>query len=245
MNPSSSIGLDASSGIFPTYNTITNKAIILKSVSSTESNLLEKLYSLSKILFTEEFINTLFKIYDHDEFNILNLNYLHELSKCAMFVDYMKNDDEERNKHYDKLFNIYFNALSNTRLNNNAVVFKNKICSILKMTLKINSFKSGISLKNINVNISTTYKPSENNNITATCDIVNVIKEGFFKSIDPSNIEMFSYVPQVANVVVQGPILKNVINGILNLQTQLIQAGNAHGMKVEPFIENTHKKMIL
>lgn len=231
--------------VFPTFNATTNKRNMQKSCTATESNLIEKLFEISQILFTEDLINTLFKIYDQEEFNILNMGLFQELSKCDILMDFSKNDVEERSKSFDKIFNIYFNALAATRLNVNAIIFKNKICTLLKMNLKVPSYRNGVSLKNINVNISTTYKPLDSNNITATCDIINVIKEGFFNSIDTSNIETFHYTPQMATVIVQGPFLKNIMNSCINLQCQLMQAGRAHGMKIEPFIENTNKKLTI
>lgn len=231
--------------VFPSFNSVSNKRTLQKSCNTTESNLIHTLYQISPILFSEDMINALFKIYEQEEFNILNFSLFQELAKCEMFMDFLKNDSEEKNKNFEKVFNIYFNCLAATRLNINAIIFKNKVCTLLKMNIKIPSYRSGVSLKNINVNVSTTYKPLDTNNITATCDIVNVIKEGFFNSIDSSNIETFTFTPQTATVVIQGPMLKNIINSTINMQSQLMQTGRAHGIKIEPFIENTNKKLLI
>ncbi|UBZ25688.1 hypothetical protein QKT26_gp98 [Carcinus maenas nudivirus] len=234
---------DDATSIFPSYSATTNKRILQKNCNTNESQVIEKLYGISQTLFTDEFINILFKIYDMEEFNILNFGLFDGLTKCDMFMEYLKNDNTEKNKSFEKIFNIYFNVLSHTRLNINSVVFKNKICSLLKMTIKVPSYRSGIGMKYITANISTSFKPNNTDIITARCDIVNVIKEGFFKSINNSNIERFNFSPQISTVVIQGPLLKQVLNGVMNLQSQLMQAGKSHGVKVEPFIENTQKKL--
>ncbi|QBB28701.1 hypothetical protein HgNV_096 [Homarus gammarus nudivirus] len=237
--------MDPTTIVFPSYTPVNNKKTLQHNCNVNEAQLLEKLYSAEQIIFTEDFINTLFKIYDAEEFNISNFILFQELVNCNLFMDFLKNETEDKNKQYEKVFNIYFNALAHTRLNVNAIIFKNKICTLLKMTIKLPSYRSGISLKNINVNIATSYKPIDTNQITARCDIISVIKEGFFNSLNASNVETFNFSPHISNVVVQGPLLKNILNSTISMQNQLIQSGRSYGVKLEPFIEDAKKKFEL
>lgn len=193
-------------------------------------------------MFTFETITTLFKIYEQEEFNVLNFGIFSEVVKCPLFVDYIKGDSEDRMRDIDAVFNIYFNGLAATRLNVNPVVFKNKVCTLLKMNLRIPAYRGGISIKNVQVNVSNNYKPAEISKITATSDIGNVIKHTFFNSINISGVETFTFAPQMANVIIQGPILRNVMNSIVNMQAQCMQIAKAHGVQVQPFIENTKNK---
>lgn len=236
--------MDSASTIFPSYNSSTNKTTLQKNCVGNEG-LIDKLFDISPNLFSEEVINALFKIYDTEDFNLLNFSLFQELTKCNVFVDYVNNDNVEKNNGLEKCFNFYFSALACTRLgvNLNAVNFKNKICTLLKINLKLPSYRSGMNIKNINVNVSSSYKPAETEHITANCDIVNVIKEEFFNTLDMSNVEMFHYTPQIANVALPGPTLKRVFNSVINMQCQLLEIGKAHGMKIEPFIENNNKKL--
>lgn len=232
-------------GMFPSYNALNNKRALQSSCTATEKQLIDTLYNISQILFTEDFINTIFKIYECEEFNISNFALFQEISKCDMFMDFLKNDNEDKTKSFEKIFNIYFNCLAKNKININAIALKNKICTLLKMTIKIPSYKSGVSLKNINVNIATTYKPLDNNSITAACDIVNVIKESFFNSINTSNIESFTFTPHTSSVVIQGPLLKQIMVCVLNMQEQLLQSAKSYGVKIDPFIEKVNSKLTL
>ncbi|UVT30889.1 hypothetical protein PvNV_085 [Penaeus vannamei nudivirus] len=231
-------------GIFPYTNTITNKNTLKENVANVvEKNFIDSLSTISPIMFTSDFINILFKIYSTDEFTLSNAILFSELMKCNVFVDFAKSDDEEKAVNFERVLNIYFNALAGTRPNINAVAMKHKICSLLKMKIKIPSFKNGISLKHINVNISTTYKPSETACITAACDIVNVVKDFFLNSTERSTVENFAFTPHLSTVVMNGPILKNVISSMMNMQSQMIQNGIPFGVQVQPFIDNVGQKI--
>ncbi|UVX94957.1 hypothetical protein CsNV_097 [Callinectes sapidus nudivirus] len=228
--------------MFPTYNPVNNKRVLKDHVNTNEGQVLEKLYGISQSLFSEDFITTLFKIYEIEEFNISNFYLLQELSKCDMFMEYLKNENPEKMKNFEKVFNIYFSALAHTKLNINATVFKNKICTLLKLNIKVPSYKSGITLKNIHANVSTTFKPIVENTITARCDITNVLRDSFQTSISSSRVEKFSFAPQNSNVIISGPVIKNTLNGALQLQSLLLDSSKAMGVSTRPYIENTYKK---
>lgn len=196
-------------------------------------------------MFSHSLITTLFKIYEQEEFNVLNFGIFSEIMKCPLFIDYVKSDNEDKIRDIDIVFNIYFNGLAATKLNVNPVIFKNKVCTLLKMNLRVPAYRGGISIKNVQVNISNTYKPMELNKVTASSDIANIIKQKFFNSINVSNVQHFHFVPQMANVIIQGPILRNVINSAMNMQAQCMQVATAHGVQIEPFIENTKNKFVI
>lgn len=194
-------------------------------------------------MFSLDFINTLLKLYSTDEFTISNASLFSELTKCNLFVDFAASTDDEKTKDFEKVLNIYFGALAGTRPNINAIVLKNKVCSLLKMVIKIPTYKNGISMKYINVNVSSTYKPSEYNNITAACDIVNVVKDFFVNSTEKASVENFTFSPHMSSVVMHGPILKNVIASMMNMQSQMLQSGLSFGVQVQPFLENVNQKL--
>lgn len=224
-------------------NTIDNKnALKGNTTNATERGLLDNLATLSPIMFSLDFINTLFKLYSTDEFTVSNASLFTDLTKCNLFVDFASSTDEEKSKDFEKVLNIYFNALAGTRPNINAVVMKNKVCSLLKMVIKIPTYKNGISMRYINVNVSSTYKPMEYNNITAACDIVNVVKDFFVNSTEKASVETFTFTPHMSSVIMHGPILKNVITSMMNMQSQMLQCGLSFGVQVQPFLDNIGQK---
>ncbi|UHB41837.1 hypothetical protein MrNuV_ORF114 [Macrobrachium rosenbergii nudivirus] len=227
-------------GMFPSFNSINNKNMMKQNCNQTEKDIIEELYNISSIMFTEDFINNLYEVYEMDEFDILSFSKLDYLKKCDIFVDFIKSENDSIKKSFEKLFNLYFNSLSYCSLNLNPISIKNKILTILKMVIKVPNYKNGISLKNINVSVSSTYKPTANNEITAACDVVNVIKESFFNSVDTASVQKFTFAPRNSNLLLQGPILSNTMNALISLQDQIIHSSKMYGIKIEPFIEKTN-----
>ncbi len=231
-------------GIFPYLNSTQNRnTLIDKTSNAQEKTLIENLGQISPILFTANFIQVLFKLYALDVYNIHSASMLSELLKCNIFNELSRLDNQEEIDSLEKILNIYFNSLANTTPGVSAMQLKTKICSLVKMEIKIPAYKNGITMKNINVNVSSNYKPTEGKIITASCDIVNVIKDNFINNADHATIEQFSFTPKMSSVQLQGPILKDVMNAELNMQSQMITNGISFGVHVDSFIENTKRQL--
>lgn len=231
--------------IFPSESMLNNKNNMINGRSVDDVQLLNSLYSVASSVYTCNFINTLYTIYDSDSFKLKDLEMLVKLNTCELLTDYSLETNDDKNKEYEKALNVYFSALSKFRSHINAQTFKHKICSLLKMDIKIPSYRNGISLKNINVNISTAYKAKDSEALSTTNDVASTIRSHYLNSLDSAKVDNFSYSPQMASVVLQGPILKHIMNSIVNLQGMLLETGKSFGVKLEPFIESNNSKLLL
>nr|WOZ57676.1 hypothetical protein MmNV_83 [Menippe mercenaria nudivirus] len=231
--------------MFPSHNSTANKITIQKTCNSQESGIIDKLFSLVPYMFHHDTLSTILKIYEQEEFNVFNLSMFTVLMKCPLFVDYVKVESEEKINAIEFVLNIYFNGISSTRLNINPTVLKNKICSLLKISFRIPAHRGGLSIKNPTVSISSNYKKTSTNKITASSDIANIIKQSMLNPVDTHNATRFTFVPYISNVTVQGPILKNLANSVINMQTLLMETALSHGAQIEPFIENNKNKFAI
>lgn len=230
---------------FPSYDPVTNKTTIQKSCNSAESGIIDRIATMVPQMFTFDTISAIFKVYEQEEFSVLNFHLFSDLMKCPLFVDYATTENGDKTRDIDAVLTLYFNGLAGGRINANPVTLKNKICTLLKMNLRVPSLKGGLTISKVTVNVSNRYKPSDTSKITASSDIANVIKQRLFQSINGSAPERYPFSPEMANVTLQGPVLTLLITQFVNLQSQFMEVSKAHGIEIEPFVENLKNKFAL
>lgn len=212
--------------------------------NSQETEVLDSLYNINKILFDESFIETILTLAEKNEYTVNDFSDILSLKQSSILSDFSTNTNEATNKGFEFILDVYFNAITTDKIIS-ATTVKIKICTLLKMKMSIPSYNNALNIKHVVVSISSSYKPKETERATAACDITNIIKQSFFSAIENAPVRTFMYTPHNASVFIQGPVLNMMLNNMLQLQENLLQVASSCGVKVEPFIVNNSSNKII
>lgn len=200
--------------------------------------IIEQLYDTDKLLFDPNFIDTIIKIGEKNEYNIQDFAELSTILISTFFKSYITTTDHNLLTQFHHYCDEYFKAICYD-LNKQHMSIKNKILTLLRLKLTVPSIQSNLSFHNPTVSISSNYRPKEQELATAGCDIKNILQNNYFKSVKDCPSITYSYNSHPGSIQLQGPILNKLATYTLILQQEIMRHANACGVKTKPFIRNT------
>lgn len=205
----------------------------ITTTNESSKTILEHLKKTESSLFYPPIIDLFILLGQKQCLTINDYEVFAPLFKLNLVRGFVTTDDQQTIATYLSNFDVYFNAICMYK-RVSYLPIRNKVLGFLKTKIEAPSV-----FTNVNVRGTISIKMVE---VPATPLITNVtdmkrLGEAQRQNLIDSPEETFRYIPQTSRIEIKGPIIKSLVEGIINLNKMIIDESCNLGIKVNPFIK--------
>lgn len=196
---------------------------------------LKDMYAKDPHLFDMDNVNIQHALYKTSIITFENFEQLAKLATIVTFNEYLTTKNDHTKTQLEYYLTCYYNALG-SKFVINPNKFRDRILSLLSLKIHVTDTsttnhiaKAKIEYRNIG--------DARNGNIANAVDVIynyNYIKNNFQNAV----IEKISLQTSAVKINVEGPIITNLVNNMINYQENVLATAFNLNKKIKPFIKD-------
>ncbi len=211
------------------------KMLNLLSNDSVDKSSLQGLYAVDPVLFEPQFIQTIIRLSSLPNYTALSFAAFGEIINASTtFQHYVKGSADAQG--CQTLLEIYLKAINNFCRTGSYIDMKNKIFSMMKIVITINTYTTSSVCTNATVTVNSGFNVNEGQIQTSSIDIQNMLKSNI-EQLQPKKVILFEFDSEPCSVKLTGPIFQDVISNVLGMQDIMLKNAMAMKVQVRPYLK--------